>query len=257
MSEDNYRFSGISRLYGEQASLALSHSHVCVVGVGGVGSWSVEALVRSGVGEITIVDLDDICITNVNRQLHAMDSTVGKLKIDVLKERSKQINPNVKINTIADFLTKKTVKDILSTEYSYIIDAIDSLENKATLVVEARKKNIPIITVGGAGGKQDATKVLIEDLSKSWNDRLLQRLRKTLRKEFGYPKDGSPFNIKCVFSHELPFVPQEDGSVFQMKNEEHRSTRLDCHSGYGSATFITGTIGFIAAGEVVKDLCRV
>ncbi len=255
MSEENYRFSGISRLYGAQAPSALRSAHICVVGIGGVGSWTVEALVRSGVGRITMVDLDDICITNVNRQLHALDGNIGRLKVRALEERCLLINPDVKISAIEEFLTSSTVEDILSEEFDYVVDAIDSLDNKAVLVDECLKRSIPIITIGGAGGKQDPTKILVDDLANSWNDRLLQRLRKKLRREYSYPTDRTPFNIKSVFLPELPFLAQDDGSVCQIRKEEQKSYRLDCYTGFGSAAFVTGTFGFVAASEVVKDIC--
>ena len=254
MSDENYRFSGISRLYGSTAPKALAEAHVCVVGIGGVGSWTVEALVRSGVGEITMVDLDDICITNVNRQLHALDGSIGKSKVLALKERCLLINPDLKVNPIEDYLTPSSANQILATSYDYVVDAIDSIENKAVLIDECLKRNIPVLTIGGAGGKKDPSKVLVEDLSQSWNDRLLQRLRKNLRKEYSFPVDRTPFNVLSIFSPELPFLARDDGSVCQIEKEEQKSYKLDCYSGYGSASFVTGTFGFVAAAEVVKAI---
>ncbi|ATH08457.1 tRNA threonylcarbamoyladenosine dehydratase [Halobacteriovorax marinus] len=255
MTEENFRFTGISRLYGARSGKLLENSHICIIGLGGVGSWSAEALVRSGVGEITLVDLDDICITNVNRQLHALDGNIGKLKIRALEQRCLLINPEVKIHCIEDFLTADSVNEILSTKFDYVIDAIDSLDNKAILINEALKRSLPIITVGGAGGKQDATQIRVDDLSKSWNDRLLQKLRKKLRKDFDFPMDDSLFGVKSVFSPELPFLADEEGEVCQIRKDQQRSYRLDCYTGFGSATFVTGTFGFVAAGEVVKSIC--
>ncbi|OUR99780.1 tRNA threonylcarbamoyladenosine dehydratase [Halobacteriovorax marinus] len=256
MSENDYRFSGISRLYGPEAREKLEAAHVCVVGVGGVGSWCVEALARSGVGELTLIDLDDICVTNVNRQLHALDETIGQLKIEVLAKRCKLINPLLKVNILAEFFTPKSADKLLSNKFTYVVDAIDSIENKILLIDECLKRGQPILTTGAAAGKQDPTKILVEDLSKTWNDRLLQRVRKTMRQRLGYPRDGRPFNVLSVFCHELPFFPHEDGSVCQIKKEDQKNLKLDCNSGYGSATFVTGTFGFVAASEVVREICK-
>ena len=256
MSEDNYRFSGVSRLYGNHSEQVLGNSHVCVMGIGGVGSWSVEALARSGVGEITLVDLDDICVTNVNRQIHALDGEIGKLKVESIAKRCELINPNIKINCIADFYTKFSSDEILSKGFDYIIDAIDSIENKILLAVECTKRNIPLVTVGGAGGKQDPTQVHSADLTKAFNDRLLHRLRKRLRQENGFPREGVEFGIQSVFSPELPYLQRDDGSVCQTKKEEQKSYKLDCYSGYGSISPVTGTFGFTAASIVISSLLK-
>lgn len=256
MTENEFRFSGISRLYGPGAREKLERAHVCVIGLGGVGSWCVEALARSGVGELTLIDLDDICLSNVNRQLHALEGTIGQLKVDALASRCKLINPSLKVNIHAEFFTLKTADELLSTKYTYIVDAIDSIDQKLLLIDECLKRGQAILTTGAAAGKQDPTKVLVEDLSKTWNDRLLQRVRKRMRQELGYPRDGKPFNVLSVFCHELPFFPHDDGSVCQIKKEEQKNLKLDCNSGYGSATFVTGTFGFVAASAVVKEICK-
>jgi tRNA A37 threonylcarbamoyladenosine dehydratase len=254
MSNNEFRFSGISRLYGSKAESILENAHICVVGIGGVGTWSVEALARSGVGELTLVDLDDICVTNVNRQLHALDGEIGNLKVSAMAKRCKLINPNIKVNEVADFFTKTSSQEILSTKFDFVIDAIDSLENKAILVDECLKRNLKIVTVGGAGGKQDPTKVMVEDLANSWNDRLLQRLRKKLRGDFNFPRGDESFGVFSVFSPELPFLQNEDGTVCQSKKEEQKSYRLDCYTGYGSSSPVTGTFGLVAANVAIKEL---
>lgn len=256
MSNNEFRFSGISRLYGSKAGPILKNSHVCIIGIGGVGAWSVEALARSGVGELTLVDLDDICVTNVNRQLHALDGEIGNLKVESMAKRCKLINPDIKINEITDFFTASTSDKILSQDFDYVIDAIDSFENKILLVNECHKRNIKVVTVGGAGGKQDPTKVAVDDLTKSWNDRLLQKLRKKLRRDYEFPRGGAKFDVLSVFSSELPFLQNEDGSVSQTRNEEQKSYRLDCHTGYGSSSPVTGTFGLVAANVVIKELVR-
>ncbi|WP_127714097.1 ThiF family adenylyltransferase [Halobacteriovorax sp. HLS] len=254
MTDYDMRFGAIKRLYGNLALDKLKSSHVCVIGIGGVGSWSVEALARSGVGKITIVDLDDICITNVNRQIHAIDGQIGRPKVEVMKSRALVINPEIQIDSIQDFFTENTAEDILSHNFDYVIDAIDSLVNKAILINECVKRNLKVVTVGGAGGKQDPTKVLVEDLCDSWNDRLLQKLRKHLRGHFDFPREKVKFGVKSIFSHELPYLYQDDGSVCQITNAQLKGHKLDCYSGYGSITPVTATLGFVAANEVIKDL---
>jgi tRNA A37 threonylcarbamoyladenosine dehydratase len=256
MSEESFRFSGVNRLYGNHSEEVLAKSHVCVMGIGGVGSWSVEALARSGVGKITLVDLDEICITNVNRQIHALDGEIGKLKIESIAKRCNLINPNIEINCIADFFTKSSAEEILSIDFDYVIDAIDSIDNKILLAVECTKRKIPLVTVGGAGGKQDPTQVHKGDLTQAFNDRLLHRLRKRLRQEHGFPREGVSFGIQSVFSPELPYLQNEDGSVCQTKKDEQKSYKLDCYTGYGSISPVTGTFGFSAASIVISSLLK-
>lgn len=256
MSEENFRFSGVNRLYGNHAEQVLSNSHVCVMGIGGVGSWSVEALARSGVGELTLVDLDDICVSNVNRQIHALDGEIGKLKVESIAKRCLLINPKIKINCIADFFTKSSAEEILANNFDYIIDAFDSIDNKILLAVECSKRKIPLVTVGGAGGKQDPTQVLSGDLTKAFNDRLLHRLRKRLRQENGFPRGEVEFGIQSVFSPELPYLQNDDGSVCQTKKDEQKSYKLDCYTGYGSISPVTGTFGFSAASIVITSLLK-
>ena len=254
MTNYEMRFGGIKRLYGDVALDILKKSHVCVIGIGGVGSWSVEALARSGVGKITLVDLDEICVTNVNRQVHALDGQIGKSKVEVMKQRALLINPEIQIEYFLDFFTEDSASEILEVKYDYVIDAIDSLVNKAILINECLKRSIPVLTVGGAGGKLDPTTVLVEDLCDSWNDRLLQKLRKYLRGNYSFPREKVKFGVKSVFSHELPYLYQDDGSVCQITNAELKSYKLDCYTGYGSITPVTATLGFVAANEVIKDL---
>jgi tRNA A37 threonylcarbamoyladenosine dehydratase len=248
MNEDYlYRFSGISRLYGKSQFEKLSHTHACVVGIGGVGTWTAEALARSGVGEITLVDMDEVCRSNVNRQLHALDGEIGKSKTGSMKERLLKINPNLKVNEIFDFFTSDTVNTILRLDYSVVVDCIDSVSNKALLISECKKRNIKIVTTGGAGGKQDPTQIQVADLAKTINDKLLLRVRKKLSRDFGFPKGGKrKFHIPCVYSKEFAKYPGSDGEICEV-NEEGQNLRLDCESGYGTATFITGTFGFFAA----------
>ena len=248
------KYSGIGRLYGKDAMRKLSSSHVCVVGVGGVGSWCVEALVRSGVGEITLVDMDDVCITNVNRQLPALESTVGQQKIDVLRERMLLINSDVKINLICDFYTQKTKDAILSKSYDYVVDAIDSVNNKAILLDHCVKLNLPVVTSGGAGGLRDPSRIAVADLAKTQGDSLLRVLRKKLRTQYDFPKNlKEDFGIRAVYSDEKAVFPSADGGVCEVPDKQS-SLRLDCSAGFGTATFVTGSFGFSLASCVIRDL---
>ena len=248
------KFSGIGRLYGLKSMERLNNSHICVVGVGGVGSWCAEALARSGVGEITLVDMDDVCITNVNRQLPALESTVGRTKVSVLKERLQLINSELSINTITDFYTKTTAETIITNRFSYVVDAIDSIDNKALLVSQCVDLNIPVITSGGAGGLRDISRIAVSDLAKTQGDSLLRVLRKKLRNKHGFSKDiKQEFNVKAVYSDEKAVFPTPEGGVCELRDQNSR-LKLDCSAGFGTATFITGGFGFALAGAVVKDI---
>jgi tRNA A37 threonylcarbamoyladenosine dehydratase len=248
------RFGGVARLYGRAGLERLTRAHVCVVGVGGVGSWTVEALARTGIGAITMIDLDEVCITNVNRQLPAMEGTLGRPKVTVLAERVAAIHPGCVVRAEQEFFTASTAARFLAGPYSWVVDAIDSPRNKCLLIASCRDRGIPVLTVGGAGGRRDATAVRIEDLGRSGHDALLRVVRRGLRQEYGFPKDrGAVFGVPCVYSQEAPFFPWADGSVCARK-EEGSSLALDCASGFGAATFVTGAFGFAAAGEVVRRI---
>lgn len=262
-SEDyQMRFGGIARLYGVQGLKNLLNARVLVVGLGGVGSWIAESLARSGVGAISMVDLDDICITNTNRQLPAMDGGFGKMKIHAMRDRILAINPQCQVHAIEDFLTEKTAPMILDTHYDYVIDAIDSLQNKALLVASCRDRNLPVLITGGCAGKVDATLIRVSDLGLSENDSLLFRLRKKLRREFGFPSAAKTtsqkkqkFGITCVYSSEEQVYPMADGTVCAIPDAE-TNLKLDCETGMGSVSHITATFGFMAAGHVINSLAK-
>lgn len=248
-----YRFGGIGRLYSASALEAFRVAHVSVVGIGGVGSWVVESLVRSGIGKLTLVDLDDICESNINRQIHALDGAIGESKIEAMAKRCKAINPECEVETVHSFLTEKNASDILSGDIDYVVDAIDSSKHKVAMIIAARRLRIPILTVGGAGGRIDPTQIQIADLSRSFHDPLLQRVRKILRQQHNFPRNKKrKFNVPCVFSPEDPLYPE----VCDIDEDEPRSIRLDCESGYGAATHLTGTFGFFAASAVLKHLAK-
>ena len=260
LSNDNTqsdRFGGITRLYGEAGLRALAQSHVCVVGVGGVGSWTVEALARSGVGALTLVDLDEVCVTNVNRQLPALDGGFGKFKVEELAKRIAAINPYCRVTARTDFFNDKTSSALLADNFDFVVDAIDNVGNKARLIADCRERGIPVITSGAAGGRRDGTRAVVADLAKSTNDPLLSKVRARLRKEHGFPRPGKRMGVLCVFSPEPPVYPRNDGTVCASRSETGKtegSLKLNCEWGFGAATFVTGAFGFAAAGEVVRRL---
>ena len=235
MSDYATRFSAIGRLYGVAGLDRIHRAHVCVIGLGGVGSWVVEALARSGIGALTLVDMDEVCLSNVNRQIHAMDGTVGRSKASVLAERVQQIAPECRVLCEEVFFTEASMERLLAPGYDYIVDAIDTTKHKCLLIAEARKRGLRLITCGGAGGCIDPSRIKIQDLARTINDPLLK------------------FKIDCVYSDELPVFPQADGSV-ACEREPGTDYRLNCDAGFGSATFVTGTVGFFLAAEVVRRI---
>lgn len=256
-SESSYdaRFSGIGRLYGTKALEKIKVSRILIVGVGGVGSWVAESLARTGIGAITLVDLDDVCVTNVNRQVHALSSTVGKFKVDVMKERLLEIQPYCDIDSKQCFFSPKNLERIFDKHYDFVIDACDDFTNKCFLIDHCRKNKIPIVVMGGAGGKVDPLQVRVSDLSHTENDRLLSRLRKYLRREFAFPREGEEeFGVLAVWSHERAVFPTADGCT-TFKPEGH-AKNMDCNEGFGSASFVTGTFAFITTSLVIRELIK-
>jgi len=247
------RFGGIQRLYSKAGLDSLRRAHVCVVGIGGVGSWAVESLARSGIGRLTLVDMDDVCVSNVNRQIHALDGEIKKTKVAVMAQRVRAINPEIEVNPLEAFLTRNNAAALLEAGYDYVFDAIDSPREKCLMIVMCRERGIPIITAGGAGGRRDPTRIRVDDLARSEGDRLLQSVRKTLRAGHGFPRGGRKFGVDCVFSSEPPVYPHRNGSVCPAR-EAGSDLRLDCRSGFGTATFVTGTFGFVAAARIVQRL---
>jgi tRNA threonylcarbamoyladenosine dehydratase len=256
MSDFETRFGGIARLYGKAGFEKLRTAHVGVVGIGGVGTWAAEALARSGVGAITLVDLDEVCVTNINRQLHALTETVGRSKVEVMAERIRAINPECKIVAKQKFFNEQTAAELLTPKYDFIFDAIDDVANKVLLLVQCRDKKIPIITSGGAGGRRELTAVRVGDLAQASHDKLLAEVRRRLRTEHGFPAGQSAMNVACVYSVERTVYPQADGSVCEMRSAAEDGTRLNCNGGLGSATFVTGAFGFAAAGIVVRKIAE-
>ena len=249
---DTERFGGIVRLYGKDAAQRISNARVAVVGIGGVGSWAAEALARSGVGSLILMDLDDICITNTNRQLHAVSDSYGQLKVEAMAERVRSINPALEVIPLPSFYTVAHPEKLFDQAPHVVIDAIDSMRPKAHLIAECFRRQIPIVTCGGAGGRTHGGEIRVADLARTCGDNLLSRLRKLLRQEYGLPlHDRCPeIGIPCVFSAESPVYPQCDGSVSNEREPGQRGG-IGCASGFGSAVHITGSFGFLAAGAAL------
>ncbi len=249
------RFGGVGRLLGRAALARLQAAHVCVVGVGGVGSWTVEGLARTGVGALTLVDLDDVCVTNVNRQLPALDGQIGRPKVAVLADRVRLINPSCRVTALTDFFTASTAEAMLgATRFDCVVDAIDDTTNKALLIAECVRRGLPCVTVGGAGGKRRATGILAGDLGESGGDDLLRLLRRKLRHDHGLRPDANKrYGVRCVYSQERPVFPWADGTCAATP-EPGGNLKLDCASGFGTAVWVTGAFGLAAAQEAVGVL---
>ncbi|EEF62177.1 tRNA threonylcarbamoyladenosine dehydratase [Pedosphaera parvula] len=255
MSQYEERFGGIGRLYSAAGLERIRSAHVCVIGIGGVGSWAVEALARSGTGELTLIDLDEVCVSNVNRQLHALDGEIGKSKVEVMARRTQAINPECKVHAVNAFFTESNAQEILATRFDYVLDAIDSSSKKCLMIALCRDKGIPIITTGAAGGRRNPAAIQLVDLTQSTNDRLLRETRSKLRTRHGFPRGEKKFNVACVCSTELPVYPSQDGSVCPQP-EPGTDHRLNCSSGFGSATFVTGAFAFLATAHIVHEIAQ-
>lgn len=254
----NRRFGGIGRLYGVAALARFRKAHVCVIGVGGVGSWIVEALARSAIGQITMIDLDNIAESNINRQIQALSSTLGKAKVSALAERIAQINPFCRVTEIEDFVTLDNLDQMLgSASYDYVIDAIDNVRAKTALIAYCRAKRIRLITIGGAGGQTDPTQIEIRDLSKTEQEPLLAKVRKRLRAEYGFPRGPkNKFNIDAVFSMEPLRAPDTvELCVTEPLEQASGITGLNC-AGFGSAMVVTASFGMVATAHVLRKLAQ-
>lgn len=247
-------FSGIDRLYGGTAYQSLSQRRVYVVGIGGVGSWVVEGLARSGIGEIRMADLDDLCITNTNRQVHALISTIGQSKIEVMAARCLEINPSIAVRCDHAFVTDKTVGDLIESDLDLVIDCGDNQMAKAALIAHCRRLKIPVMTLGAAGGRTDPGKVKIRDLAKTDGDALLAAVRQTLRNRYGFSRaPGERFSVNAVYSDEQTRYLQANGSVGQQKPRAGVN-RLDCAGSLGAVTHVTAVFAFHATAKAIEML---
>ena len=244
------RFSGVGRLLGLGGLARLRNAHVCVVGVGGVGSWTVEGLARSGIGAITLVDLDDVCVTNVNRQLPALDGQIGRPKVAVLAERARLINPACRVTALTEYFTAASADTLLGQPFDCVVDAIDRMSNKALLIASCVQRGLKCVTVGGAGGKRDVTQIATGDLGQAQGDDLLRLVRKKLRRDHGFARgEDNIYGVRCVYSKEQPVFPWADG-VCRKTPELGGPLKLDCESGFGTAVWVTGAFGLAAVQEV-------
>lgn len=283
-----FRFGGVGRLIGKPMLKKLRLSHVTVIGVGGVGGWAAEALVRSGVGEISVVDFDEVCLSNTNRQIQALSDEVGNLKVQVLANRFRLINPEIKINILDFAFNSDSVEAVLGGNTDVVIDAIDRASNKCLLINECKKRGIPLVVTGAAGGRRNPALIKVSDITEVQEDALLARVRRILRQKYGFPRaKNQRFGLTVVASSERPTLPQEDGCELSsdpfasdemdhitqatLRTQNNQSTqdshdahntqdspsgRLDCRTGYGTASFVTGVFGFYTASVAIDFLLK-
>ncbi|PKO85812.1 MAG: tRNA cyclic N6-threonylcarbamoyladenosine(37) synthase TcdA [Betaproteobacteria bacterium HGW-Betaproteobacteria-12] len=246
MVDHERRFGGVARLYGEEGSARLRNAHAVVVGIGGVGSWSAEALARTAVGRITLIDLDMVAESNANRQVHALDDLWGKAKVEAMAERILAINPSCSVHCVEDFVTPENVGEILAGDYSVIIDAIDQVRAKVAMIVHCRQRRMPIVVAGAAGGQTDPTRIVISDLSQTVQDPLLAKVRSQLRREHGFPRDSKKFGVSAVYSTEPLRYPKADSSCAVATSP----AGLNC-AGFGSSVCVTAVFGMTAAARAI------
>jgi tRNA A37 threonylcarbamoyladenosine dehydratase len=253
------RFRGIDRLYGVGSAARLAGAHVCVVGIGGVGSWAVEALARSGVGRLTLIDADDVCVSNTNRQLHALEGEYGRAKVEVMATRARAINPAMEVDAIAQFLTTSNMDELLDRGYDFVLDCCDAFRVKVEMIAWCRRRKIPLLVSGSAGGRTDPTLITVRDLSKTEHDAMLALVRKKLREDFNFPRGPKRyFGVQAVYSLENVRYPQADGSVCGTRPAVggEAGLKLDCGGGLGAATHVTAAFALAAVSRAIKRLLR-
>ncbi len=245
------RFGGIARLYGEDALRRFQQAHVCIVGVGGVGSWAVEALARSAIGKLTLIDLDNVAESNTNRQLPALDPLYGMAKVTALAERVRAINPACEVTEIEDFVTQDNLDTMLGQGFDFIIDCIDDLRVKTAMAAWCVKRRQPFVVSGGAGGQMDPTRIQLADLTDVTNDPLLSKLRYNLRRHHQFPREaGKKLRVPCVFSTEQLVYPNSKSC----NADEGRGPQgLSC-AGFGAGMVVTASFGLVAASHALKHL---
>ena len=251
------RFAGIERLYGAGSVARLSPTRVAVVGMGGVGSWAAEALARSGIGLLTLIDADEVCVSNTNRQLHTLTDTLGKAKVTVMAERLRRINPAMTVDAVERFVTPATLAELLDGGFDMVLDACDAFRVKVEMTAWCRRRKLPLVVCGSAGGRTDPTMIHVRDLSRTEHDALLSLMRRKLRQEFRFPSNRDRyFGVPAVYSLENVRYPQADGSVCGTRPEGTDSLKLDCGGGLGAATHVTGAFAFAAVGRALEMLLK-
>jgi tRNA A37 threonylcarbamoyladenosine dehydratase len=253
------RFGGVDRLYGRGALARFRAARIAVVGLGGVGSWAAEALARTGVGHLTLIDADDLCVSNTNRQLPAIEGHYGRGKAEAMAERCRAINPAIDAEPVASFLTPSNLSQLLEREFDVVLDACDSFRTKVEAIAWCRRRKQPIVTIGSAGGRTDPTQVRVRDLSRTEHDAMLSLIRKKLRAEFNFPRNADRyFGVPAVYSLENVRYPQADGSVcgLRPKVAGDAALKLDCGAGLGAATHVTGAFAFAAVGRMLELLLK-
>lgn len=244
------RFGGVSRLYGEAGAQRLRQAHLCVIGIGGVGSWATEALARTGVGAITLIDLDIVAESNTNRQIHALGDEFGKAKVDAMAARLRAINPECRVTAIDDFVTAENLAVLLHDRFDFVIDAIDQAKVKAALIAHCKHQGTPLITAGAAGGQFDPTRLAVIDLSRTQQDPLLAKVRSLLRRDYGFPRaPREKFGIAAVYSDEPLRYPEKSCDADVGPNG------LSC-AGFGSSVCVTAAFGLAAAAYALKAVAH-
>ena len=256
MSNYEEKFGSLSRVYGEEIMQMVAGLHICVIGLGGVGSWAAEALARNGVAKITLVDGDDISRGNTNRQIHTLESTIGKSKVSTMKQRLLDINPECEVQTIEQYIDADNLRDILERGYDCVIDAIDGFRTKANIIYCCKRNKIPVITTGGAGGLIDPTQIRMSDLSSTRNDPLAAKVRSELRCQHGFTRNKRyTFGVPCVYSIEQQRYPDKDGQIDYAKPGVS-GLSLDCNFGYGSSVAVTAMFGFTAVARTIEYMAQ-
>lgn len=244
------RFGGIQRLYGDDSLVLCRRAHIGVIGIGGVGSWSAEALARSGIGRISLFDLDHVAESNINRQIHATEATLGQAKVLAMRERIQSINPECRVDVVEDFVTRENLQELLAEDFDYLIDATDAAAVKAALIAHCKRRGLPLTVCGAAGGKGDATAVRISDLTRTEQDPLLAKVRGILRRHYDFTRNPKKtFGVKAVWSAEAVKRPQNSGQC----ETGQGPTGLNC-AGYGSVVWVTAAFGFAAAGQAMEHI---
>ncbi len=248
------RFGGVRRLYGTAAFEHFQRAHVCVIGIGGVGAWTAEALARTAIGRLTLIDPDHLAESNINRQIHALTHELGKSKVEAMKARIHAINPRCQVSCVDAFLTPENAADLLAERFDYVVDAIDSARAKTALIVHCRRQRIRLVCVGAAGGQSDPGRVQLADLARTTEDPLLSKVRASLRREHGFPREpGKKFGIDCVYSTEPLSYPSVEGGVCDERPEDAHLHGLNC-AGFGSSVCVTASFGLRAAAHVLNKL---